>query len=137
MDDIKYGYKHLQEMGVKIIHDVATKIEGKKVMTAKNGSIAFDKCIVSPGIDFKWAHGQTAENSETDVPHAWKAGSQTVLLRKQLESMKDGGVVVWVVDWFELHPQSLLLDSHDQTLESLALVKSCRIASSLSAPHRC
>ena len=94
IDSIKFGYEHLKKMGVKVIHDVATNIESKKVVTAKNGKIAFDKCIVSPGIDFKFKHGQTAANSETDLPHAWKAGPQTVLLRKQLESMKDGGTVV-------------------------------------------
>jgi len=94
MDSIKFGYEHLKKMGVKVIHDTATNIEGGKVVTAKNGSIAFDKCVVSPGIDYKWAHGQTAANSETDIPHAWKAGSQTALIRKQLVAMKDGGTVV-------------------------------------------
>ncbi len=94
IDSIKFGYDKLKAMGVKVIHDVAVNIEGGKVVTAKNGSIAFDKCVVSPGVDYKWAHGQTAANSETDVPHAWKAGPQTLLLRKQLEAMKDGGTVV-------------------------------------------
>ena len=94
IDSIKFGYDKLKAMGVKVIHDVATNIEGKKVTTAKHGKIAFDKCIVSPGVDYKWAHGQTAANAETDMPHAWKAGSQTMLLRKQLEAMKDGGTVV-------------------------------------------
>ncbi|MBF0263863.1 MAG: FAD-dependent oxidoreductase [Gammaproteobacteria bacterium] len=94
MDSIKFSYEHLKKMGVKVIHDVATVVEAKQVVTQKNGKVTFDKCIVSPGVDFKFMHGQTAANAETDLPHAWKAGSQTMLLRKQLESMKDGGTVV-------------------------------------------
>ena len=94
MDSIKFGYEHLKKMGVKVVHDLAVNIEGKKVITKNNGAIAFDRCVVSPGVDYKWALGIDAKIADTSIPHAWKAGPQTVLLRKQLEDMKDGGTVV-------------------------------------------
>jgi sulfide dehydrogenase [flavocytochrome c] flavoprotein subunit len=96
IDSIKFGYDHLQAMDIKVVHDLATNIEGKKVITKDNGAIEFDRCIVSPGVDFKWEtiEGMSAALSDEKIPHAWKAGPQTVMLRKQLEAMKDGGVVV-------------------------------------------
>ena len=98
IDSIKFGYEHLKKMGVKVIHDLATNIEGKKVITKNNGAIAFDRCVVSPGVDYKFdaVEGVDAKIAATKIPHAWKAGPQTVLLRKQLEAMKDGGTVVIV-----------------------------------------
>jgi sulfide dehydrogenase [flavocytochrome c] flavoprotein subunit len=58
-------------------------------------ALAYDRCVVSPGIDFKWetVAGYDAGVAER-VPHAWKAGSQTVTLRAQLEAMDDGGTVI-------------------------------------------
>jgi sulfide dehydrogenase [flavocytochrome c] flavoprotein subunit len=57
--------------------------------------VAFDRCIVAPGIDFKYdaVEGYSAEAAEI-MPHAWKAGPQTTLLRSQLEAMEDGGTVI-------------------------------------------
>ena len=56
MDQIKFGYKGLESRGIKMVHDFATNIDaGKKhVVTKSNGNIAYDRCIVSPGVDFKW-----------------------------------------------------------------------------------
>ncbi|MEW8496820.1 MAG: FAD/NAD(P)-binding oxidoreductase, partial [Candidatus Thiodiazotropha taylori] len=53
----------------------------------------YDKLVVSPGVDFRYdkIDGYDAQAAEK-IPHAWKAGPQTVTLRKQLEAMKDGGV---------------------------------------------
>jgi len=97
LDSIKFGYSGLAGHGVKVVHDVVTGIDaaGKKVMTAGGNTFAYDRCIVSPGIDFHWdkIEGYDAKAAET-VPHAWKAGSQTLALRKQLEAMNDGGTVV-------------------------------------------
>jgi len=97
LDSIKFGYKNLESMGVKIVQDYASNIDAKKkhVVTKKNGNIAYDRCIVSPGVDFKWEllEGIDAKVAATEIPHAWKAGPQTALLRKQLEAMKDGGTV--------------------------------------------
>lgn len=92
---ITHNYTGLAKAGVRVMHDRATGLDPAKktVMTADNGMVAYDRLIVSPGIDFKWGMGYDEAASQT-VPHAWKAGSQTVTLRKQLEAMDDGGVFV-------------------------------------------
>lgn len=97
MDSIRFGYAGLKAHGVNVVHDSVTAIDAAaRTITTEGGkTFNYDRCIVSPGIDFKWdsVAGYDATVAET-VPHAWKAGPQTVTLRKQLESMKDGGVVV-------------------------------------------
>jgi sulfide dehydrogenase [flavocytochrome c] flavoprotein subunit len=97
IDSIKFGYSGLGKHGVKVVHDVVTGIDAKAkvVKTQGGGTYNYDRCIVAPGIDFKWEtiEGYDATVAET-IPHAWKAGAQTVTLRKQLEAMADGGTVV-------------------------------------------
>jgi len=95
MDTIKVTYEGLKGHGVNVVHDTVTEIDaaGMKVTTAGGESYAFDRCIVAPGISFQDnIEGYDAAAMEA-MPHAWKAGTQTVLLRKQLEAMPDGGVV--------------------------------------------
>ncbi|MGB5564087.1 MAG: FCSD flavin-binding domain-containing protein [Sedimenticolaceae bacterium] len=95
MDSIKVTYDGLRGHGVNVVHDTVTDIDaaGKKVMTAGGKSFEYDRCVVSPGISFEDnIEGYDAAAMEK-MPHAWKAGEQTVLLRKQLEAMPDGGVV--------------------------------------------
>ncbi len=97
IDSIRFGYTGLAQHGVNVVHDKVTGIDAaaRMVMTAGGHSFNYDRCIVAPGIDFKWdaIEGYDANVAET-VTHAWKAGSQTATLRKQLEAMKDGGTVV-------------------------------------------
>ena len=97
MDSIKFGYDGLAKHGVKVVHDKVTGIDAKAkvVKTAGGASFNYDRCIVAPGVDFRWEtlEGYDAKVAET-ITHAWKAGPQTALLRKQLEAMKDGGTVV-------------------------------------------
>lgn len=97
MDDIKHGYEGLKKHGVNVVHDTVTAIDPDKkmVMTKGGGKFAYDRAVLSPGIDFKWEtiEGYDAKVAEK-IPHAWKAGPQTATLRKQLEAMKDGGTVV-------------------------------------------
>ncbi|MCB1875707.1 MAG: FAD-dependent oxidoreductase [Chromatiales bacterium] len=93
MDDIKFGYDGLAAKGVKVVIDEVTGVDmdGKKVSTANSGKIPYDYLVVSPGISFR----DNIEGYDAEVfPHAWKAGPQTVLLRKKLEAMEDGGVVM-------------------------------------------
>lgn len=82
--------------GVKVVQAEVTGIDaaGHSVMTSK-GDIKYDRLVVSPGIDFRTEEiaGYDASTSEL-MPHSWKAGPQTLLLRKQLEQMKNGGNVV-------------------------------------------
>jgi sulfide dehydrogenase [flavocytochrome c] flavoprotein subunit len=94
MDYIAQDYNALKAMGVEIIHDFATLINGDKktVRLGRGGDVAYDRLIVSPGIDFRWGAVEGSDEDLTQImPHAWKAGPQTMLLRKQLEAMPDGG----------------------------------------------
>jgi sulfide dehydrogenase [flavocytochrome c] flavoprotein subunit len=96
MDSIKFGYDGLARHGVTVVHDTVTAIDakGRKVTTEGGQSFSYDRCIVAPGISFvdniKGYDTAAAEK----MPHAWKAGPQTALLRKQLEAMADGGTVL-------------------------------------------
>ena len=99
INSIKFGYDGLRKHGIRIIHDIATNIDPvtRKVTTGSGKTISYDRCIVSPGISFKWdaIEGYSPEVSEI-MPHAWKAGPQTTLLRKQIEAMPDGGTMIIV-----------------------------------------
>lgn len=96
MEQISFGYDGLRKAGVNVVIDEVTKVDpaAKKVTTSK-GEFAYDRLVVSPGTDLKWdaIEGYTEEASK-EIPHAWKAGEQTKILRTQLEAMNDGGVVV-------------------------------------------
>src|SRR5262249_41304513 len=86
--------------GINVVAQAAAKIDShaRKVTLADGASLAYDKLVLSPGIDlnFEALEGFDEAASQT-MPHAWKAGEQTMLLRKQLEAMDDGGVVVIAV----------------------------------------
>jgi len=98
MDELSRGYDGLRAHGVQLVADQASGVDTAKrvVRLARGGELAYDRLIVSPGIDFMFDQVEgfeTAMNAGT-VLHAWKAGPQTVALRKQLEGMRDGGVYV-------------------------------------------
>lgn len=96
MADITRGYDGLKAMGVKVLRGEVTAIDaaGKKVRLADGTELAYDRLIVSPGIDFMTepVGGLQAALDSGAVTHSWKAGPQTVALRRQLEAMPDGGV---------------------------------------------
>jgi sulfite dehydrogenase len=97
MADITVSYDGLRQRGVRIIQGEVAGIDAEKrtVKLATGDSISYDRLLLSPGIDFMYdsVPGLTREISENaTIPHAWKAGAQTVALRKQLEDMPDGGV---------------------------------------------
>jgi len=99
MNDITTPYTALaQRHGVRIVRDMATAIdmEKKQVRLAKGDPVAFDRLIVSPGIDFMWEAlpAMGSAEAQSQVLHAWKAGPQTAALRRQLEAMPDGGTYV-------------------------------------------
>ncbi len=97
IESIRFGYDGLKKAGINVVHDYVTAIDpAKKVVKTKGGQeFAYDRCVVAPGIDFKYETIEGYDESKiNDVPHAWKAGEQTMILRKQLEAMKDGGTVV-------------------------------------------
>lgn len=95
LQDITLSYDNLKsKWGVTVINDEVTAIDTAKrtVNTAKSGSLAYDRLVLSPGIDFIPGAVAGLDGNQERIPHAWKAGPQTVLLRKQLIDMKDGGV---------------------------------------------
>jgi sulfide dehydrogenase [flavocytochrome c] flavoprotein subunit len=95
---IKYD-KLAANHGVKVVQAEVTAIDAAaKMVTTSKGTIAYDRLVVSPGIDFRLDEMKGYDAAAMEVmPHAWKAGPQTVLLRKQLVDMKDGGTVVVTV----------------------------------------
>lgn len=97
LESLRFDYTGLQSHGVEVIQGEVISIDpiAHKVVTADGSEYEYDRCIVSPGIDFRFdtIEGYDAEIAE-QVPHAWKAGTQTLNLRAQLEAMPDGGSVV-------------------------------------------
>jgi len=94
MSDITYSYEGLRQRGIRVIRDSAVAIDGQRreVRLAGGDTLGYDRVIVSPGIEFMTDGIPGLKGGQSRVLHAWKAGPQTVALRKQLESMRDGGV---------------------------------------------
>jgi sulfide dehydrogenase [flavocytochrome c] flavoprotein subunit len=101
MADITRSYDGLKAMGVKVVQGDVTAIDaaGKKVRLANGTELAYDRLIVSPGVDFMLdgTPGLAAALDSGRVLHSWKAGPQTVALRRQLEAMPDGGVFAMAI----------------------------------------
>ena len=110
MQSIAHNYNALRtKHGANVVHSTATKVDAaKKTVTLANGqTLPYDKLVLSPGIDFKWgAIAGYDEKASQMLPHAWKAGPQTALLRRQLEAMKDGGrfIIACPADPFRCPP---------------------------------
>lgn len=97
IDSIRVTYDGLKAHGINVIHEAAVAIDGQKkiVKTASGKELSFDRCVVSPGIELLYNKIEGySEEASAKIPHAWRAGEQTKLLRRQLEAMPDGGVVV-------------------------------------------
>jgi sulfide dehydrogenase [flavocytochrome c] flavoprotein chain len=97
INSIKFDYTGLKKHGVNVVNDTVSAIDSSKqtVTTSSGISFSYDRCIVCPGIDFRWDSIQGYDAKEAEVtPHAWKDGSQTTLLRQQLQAMPDGGTVI-------------------------------------------
>ena len=97
MADVTTPYDNLvKRHGVQLVRDMAAAIDPDKrvVKLASGQELGYDRLIVSPGIDFMWETlpGMSKAGAQDKVLHAWKAGPQTVALRKQLEAMPNGGV---------------------------------------------
>lgn len=96
LGNITFAYDGLRKHGINVVIDSVTQIDfDKRIVKTTDGTFTYDKLVVAPGTDLQWdaIAGYTAAASKT-VPHAWKAGEQTSILRQQLSDMKDGGVVV-------------------------------------------
>jgi sulfite dehydrogenase len=97
--NITLGYDGLRSRGVNMVRDEAVAVDAgaRQVRLASGKMLAYDRLIVSPGIDFMYDQipGLQSADAQNRVLHAWKAGPETVALRKQLEAMRDGGVFVF------------------------------------------
>jgi sulfide dehydrogenase [flavocytochrome c] flavoprotein chain len=139
-ESLGHTYSELRERyGVRVVHESASDVDTnrRELKLTSGGSLAWDRLILSPGIDFRWGKLEGYDEAASlKAPHAWKAGPQTLLLRRQLEAMPDGGTFVlvapedpfrcppgpyervsMVASYFKTHkPRSkiLLLDSKDR-----------------------
>lgn len=97
--DITFGYDNLQRRhGIRVVQDMAESIDTEKqtVKLSSGELLHYDRLVVAPGIDFMWEQlpGMNVAGAQEKILHGWKAGPQTVALRKQLEAMPDGGTYV-------------------------------------------
>ena len=98
--DITRSYAKLGDYGVRVIRDEATRIdaEGKKVSLKRGADLPYDRLVLSPAVDLMFGEIEGYdEDARKTVLTAWKAGPETLALRRQLESMRDGGVFVITV----------------------------------------
>jgi len=93
----QFGYDKLAAEGIEIAFAAATAIDpqARSVTLGAGQTLAYDRLVLSPGIDFRWdAIAGYDEAASARVPHAYRGGEQIGLLRRQLEAMDDGGLVV-------------------------------------------
>lgn len=94
--DITISYDGLRKWGVRVVQDEVTAVDPakKSIRLAQGGDLSYDRLVLSPGVDFMFESipGLNNDDAQRKILHAWKAGPQTVALRKQLEAMPDGGV---------------------------------------------
>lgn len=99
MEQITHGYDKIAKRGVKVVHDEAVGVDpASRRVTLKGGAVLdYDRLVLAPGIDLNYEGLPGYSEAAAEImPHAWKAGPQTLLLRKQLEAMNDGGTVIIV-----------------------------------------
>lgn len=97
---LQFGYDGLRRAGIDVMHEsaVAVDSDARRVRLRDGVEFTYDRLVVAPGVDLRWdAIPGYSESAASTMPHAWKAGEQTILLRRQLEAMDDGGVVIMSV----------------------------------------
>jgi sulfide dehydrogenase [flavocytochrome c] flavoprotein subunit len=98
-DSITHNYAGLTKHGITLVHEAAAAIrpDAKTVRLASGATLPYDRLVVAPGIDIKFdsVPGYSEKASEV-MPHAWKPGPQTQLLKKQLDALDDGATIVMV-----------------------------------------
>ena len=101
IDELTFGFSGLDKYGIRRVQQEVIAIDTElRTLALSNGeTLPYDRLIVAPGIDFVWEKLPMLESAAAQqaVPHAWKAGEQTVNLRRQLEAMPDGGTFVMTV----------------------------------------
>jgi NADPH-dependent 2,4-dienoyl-CoA reductase/sulfur reductase-like enzyme len=97
LSEQQFTYERLAADGVALARTTATAVDApaRSVTLADGARLPYDRLVLAPGIDIRWgALPGYDEAAAGHMPHAWHAGEQTVLLRRQLEAMPDGGLVV-------------------------------------------
>lgn len=96
----QFRYDRIAADGVTVVAQTAVKVDAqaRTVGLADGSSLGYDRLVLSPGIGLRFdALPGYDEAAASKMPHAWIAGEQTLLLRRQLEAMDDGGLVVLAV----------------------------------------
>jgi sulfide dehydrogenase [flavocytochrome c] flavoprotein subunit len=99
MNSITHGYEGLAKGGVRVVHATVQGIDpaAKRLSLSTGTPINYDKLILSPGMDLNFGAIPGYDRAAAErLPHAWKAGPQTLLLKRQIEAMPNGGVVIMV-----------------------------------------
>ena len=99
-ESLGHGFDGLRQAGIDVVQARADHVDTakKRVLLSNGQAVSYDKLVLSPGIDMRWnAIEGYDEAASLLAPHAWKAGPQTVLLKKQLDAMPDGGKFVMVI----------------------------------------
>jgi sulfide dehydrogenase [flavocytochrome c] flavoprotein subunit len=95
----QFGYNAVRRDGIAVAAQAANSVDPQahQVTLADGATLGYDRLVLAPGIDLRFdALPGYDEEASKALPHAWKAGEQTLLLRRQLEAMDDGGTVVIV-----------------------------------------
>jgi len=93
----QFTYERVAADGITITRGTATAVDpqARAVTLADGARLTYDRLVLAPGIDIRWgALPGYDQPAAAQMPHAWQAGEQTLLLRRQLEAMDDGGLVV-------------------------------------------
>jgi sulfide dehydrogenase [flavocytochrome c] flavoprotein chain len=96
----EFDYHGIEKTGVRVAFSAAKSVDARArtAMLEDGTALPFDRLIAAPGIDINWdGLAGYDEAAAARMPHAWKAGAQTLLLRRQLEAMEDGGLVIMSV----------------------------------------
>jgi NADPH-dependent 2,4-dienoyl-CoA reductase/sulfur reductase-like enzyme len=92
-----FGYDTLRGEGIAVVQDRASSVDQQRRLVSLSGgsALGYDRMVVAPGIDIRWGALPGYDQAAAEpMPHAWIAGEQTLLLRRQLEEMADGGTVM-------------------------------------------
>jgi len=98
LEEISHGYDGLRARGINVVHDWVAGIDpvARSLRLRGGASLAYDRLILSPGISLRWDALPGYDEAASGIfPHAWVPGdgSQTALLRRQIEALPEGGVV--------------------------------------------
>ncbi|HEY6896117.1 MAG TPA: NAD(P)/FAD-dependent oxidoreductase [Rhodocyclaceae bacterium] len=141
LDQLRFGYEGLTARGIRVLRGEVAAVDAaaRTVKLSDGSTLPWDRLVIAPGVDFRAVPGVDSEQ----IPHAWKAGPQTLLLQRQLAAMADGGVFAicvpkapyrcppgpyeracLVADWFQrTKPKAkvLVLDANPEIVSKKAL----------------